>query len=620
MFEEEVLKLSEQPYYPEEESIYIPVVREPLYLFIKELWHSIVNKMVSITFIDGDYCFDHSLFEVIDGDKIKIAAISSQIRLDEIAQKNVPDEFKKFIKAINPYALNGNSYTAKLIREAIARMGKGQQAPIDYIDLRNDGRIHPRIKALLTESMNYGISVPLFFDSNPIGVLWGIRKEPLSPEKMERLTRQLHSFAKSISTIISLEVTKKKPDLPAIRRTIEKIDTTSLIKGLLYTRHKGQDLPIRTIFGWSIRYQKSFRLDASYIVPTSRGFSISLKSFLPEDLNDSGKTLLMIPGFFCRRSVFDLLAREMCFKYGYKVISMDLRGRSAPTIPKGKIYEGWSLDHFINEDFPAALAWIRANYPNDRIVVYGHSMGGMVARFYTAAFEQIRKMTMRIDLPDPRANIAGIVSIASPDNISYQMKLPGYNLFKMGFSAFSKVFLMKRFGIRLIDQILTLTVSSVVPTINLQRYFSLFNSLNMSMREVAYNLSSRILTLKDFVGYPQVTPPEIYLIMEDIICEESSLVTIQLIRSMLSDGPVRSYDGSINYCQLLEEHFNLPHCTIYGTQDAIVSPGSFQDIPYLMASDKSVVKAYDQGHLGIMMHPETVRSVAEYTHDWIKTL
>ncbi len=620
MFEEEGLKLSEQPYYPEEESIYIPVVREPLYLFIKKIWHSIVNKMVSIAFSEGDYCFDHSLFEVIDGDKIKIAAISSQIRLDDIAQKNVPEEFKKFIKATSPYALNGNNYSSNLIREAIGMMGKGALPPIDYIHLKEDDKIHPKIRGLLTETMNYAVSVPLFFESNPIGVLWGVRKEPLRKSQMDILVPQLHSFAKSISTIISLEVTKKKPDIPAIRRTIEKIDTTSLIKSLLYTKQKGQDLPIRTIFGWSIRYQKNFRLDASYIVPTSKGFSISLKSFLPEQINDSQKTLLMIPGFFCRRSVFDLLAREMCFKYGYKVISLDLRGRSTHTMPGGMLYEGWSLDQFINEDFPAALAWIRSQYPDDRIVVYGHSMGGMVARFYSAAYEQIRKMTMRIDLPDPDTHIAGIVSIASPDHISYQVKLPGYNLFKMGFSTFSKMFLMKYFGLKLIDQILTLTVSSVVPTINLQRYFSLFNSINLSMREVAYNLSARILTLKDFVGYPQVTPPEIYLLMEDIICEESTRVTIQLIRSMLTDAPIKSYDGSINYYELLNKHFTLPHCTIYGTQDAIVSPAAFSDIPYLTASKKSVLKSYEQGHLGIMMHPETVQSLSEYTDQWIKTL
>ncbi len=620
MFEEEARKLSEQPYYPEEESIYIPVVRESLYLFIKKIWYSIVNKMVSIAFPEGEYCFDHSLFEVIDGDKIKIAAISSQIQLDEIAQKNVPEEFKQFIKATSPYALNSQSYSANLIREGISRMGQGELPPIDYVDLRQDDRIHPKIKKLLTGTMNYAVSVPLFFNGNPIGLLWGVRKEPLNESQIDILVPQLDSFAKSISTIISLEVTKKKPDIPAIRRTIEKIDTTSLIKSLLYTRQKGQELPIRTIFGWSIRYQKNFRLDASYIVPTSKGFSISLKSFLPEEMNDSGQTLLMIPGFFCRRSVFDLLAREMCFKYGYKVISMDLRGRSSHTMPGGMLYEGWSLDQFINEDFPAALSWIHSQYPDDRIVVYGHSMGGMVARFYTAAYEQIRKRTMRIDLPDPDAYIAGIVSIASPDYISYQVKLPGYNLFKMGFSAVSKVFLMKYFGLKLIDQMLTLTVSSVVPTINLQRYFSLFNSINLSMREVAYNLSSRILTLKDFVGYPQVTPPEIYLLMEDIICEESTRVTIQLIRSMLTDSPIKSYDGTLNYYELLNKHFTLPHCAIYGTQDSIVSPESFTDIPYLTASEKSVLKSYDQGHLGIMMHPETVRSLAKYTNSWMKTL
>lgn len=620
MFEEEAPKLSEQPYYPEEESIYIPVVKEPLYLFIKKLWHSMVNKMVSIEFANGDYCFDHSLFEVIDGDTIKVAAISSQIRLDDIAQKKIPEEFKQFIKAVNPYALNGRSYTSHLIREAIVKTGKGELPPIDYVDLKNDDKVHPRIKELLTETMNYAVCVPLFFNNSPIGVLWGVCKEPLSKIQLEILIPQLHSFTKSISTIISLEVTKKKPDIPAIRRTIEKIDTTSLIKSLLYTKQKGQQIPIRTIFGWSIRYQKNFRLDASYIIPTSKGFSISLKSFLPEQMNNSGKTLLMIPGFFCRRSVFDLLAREMCFKYGYKVISMDLRGRSSHTMPKGMLYEGWSLDQFINDDFPAALSWVRTQYPNDQIVVYGHSMGGMIARFYTAAFQQIRKKTMRIDLPDPMSHIAGIVSIASPDYISYHVKLPGYKLFKMGFSAFSKVFLMKYFGLKLIDQFLTLTLSSVVPTINLQKYFSMFNSINLSMRQVAYNLSAKILTLKDFIGYPQVTPPEIYLLMEDIICEESTMVTIQLIRSLLTDSPIKSFDGTINYHELLNRHFSLPHCTIYGTEDAIVPHEGFETTPYLMASDKSVMKSYQQGHLGIMMHPETVRSLARYTDNWIKTL
>lgn len=617
---EEMLKLSEQPYYPEENSIHIPVVRESLYLFIKKIWHSIVNKMVSIEFAEGCYCFDHSLFEVIDGDQIKISAISSQIRLDDIAQKKIPQEFKNFIKATSPYALNGSSYTSNLIREGISKAGRGELPPIDYINLKEDARIHPKIKALLTETMNYAVAIPLFFNNNPIGVLWGVRKKPLAAEQLDVLIPQLHSFTKSISTIISLEVTKKKPDIPAIRRTIEKIDTTSLIKGLLYTRQKGQQLPIRTIFGWSIRYGKNFRLDASYIIPTAKGYSISLKSFLPEQMNDSKRTLLMIPGFFCRRSVFDLLAREMCFKYGYKVISMDLRGRSKHTLPGGMHYEGWSLDEFINEDFPAAIKWIREQYPDDRIVVYGHSMGGMVARFYTAAYDHIRKMRDLSDLPDPNRHIAGLVSIASPDHVAYQVKLPGYNLFKLGFSTFSKIFLMKYFGLKLIDQFLTLTVSSVIPTINLQKYFSLFNSINLSMRQVAYNLSARIITLKDFVGYPQVTPPEIYLLMEDIICEESTKVTIQLIRSMLTDSPIKSFDGTLNYHDRLNKHFRLPHCTIYGTEDAIVSPEAFTNVPYLRASAKSVMKSYDQGHLGIMMHPETVRSVAEYTDKWIKTL
>lgn len=62
----------------------------------------------------------------------------------------------------------------------------------------------------------------------------------------------------------------------------------------------------------------------------------------------------------------DKVAREMALKYGYRVFSMDMRGRSRQTLPYNGIKEGWTIDDFIQEDFPAVLNWIRESFPKER--------------------------------------------------------------------------------------------------------------------------------------------------------------------------------------------------------------------------------------------------------------
>lgn len=111
------------------------------------------------------------------------------------------------------------------------------------------------------------------------------------------------------------------------------------------------------------------------IIPTSKGYAVSLKQFTPEKLNSSNKNILMIPGFFCRRSVMDKLAKEMALRYGFRVLTMDMRGRSKQTMPKNGKKEGWTVDDYIQSDFPEVLRWIRRQYPTERTVVVGHSMG-----------------------------------------------------------------------------------------------------------------------------------------------------------------------------------------------------------------------------------------------------
>jgi hypothetical protein len=67
--------LSRQAFNPEEAHIYIPVIEGNVFEFIQKIWHSFVNKIVSLAFTERGYCFEYGLLEVIDGKFVRIAAV-----------------------------------------------------------------------------------------------------------------------------------------------------------------------------------------------------------------------------------------------------------------------------------------------------------------------------------------------------------------------------------------------------------------------------------------------------------------------------------------------------------------------------------------------------------------
>lgn len=614
------MTLSEQSFLPDEEYIFIPELKEQVFDFISQIWHSFVNKIVSITFTERDYCFEYGLFEVIDGETTRIAAVSSQVRLDDIAKQKIPKEFARFIKMTHPTPLSyQTNLTSNILREAIIKRGKGEKPPIVIVNLRKDKRIHPKLKEIIADDMNHSVGITLFFSDNPIGVLWGIRRDPLTPKQKALLFPQLYSLSAGISTIMALEFNRGTYNFRSVRKNIEKIDTNSSILNLFYTKKAGQSTPVRTIIGKSNLYNTKFRLDASYIVPTSRGYSISLKRFLPERENKTAKTLLMIPGFFCNRSIFDQLGREMAFRYGYKVISLDCRGRAKCTLPDGWFNKAWSIDDLIYEDFPKALAWIHEQYPNDRIVVYGHSMGGIIARCYTGSYQTIQEMTNRDDLPDPETHIAGIVSIASPDYVDVKLGIPGTNLMRFCTKLIPESFNLQTMSGNVFNKLLSLSISTVVPTINLNSFFSFLFDFHESIRQLTFDLSTRIFSLHDFIGFPQITPPEVYLLMEDIICEESTKVMIQFLRSQIFSNSIMSFDGKINYTENLK-NITLPVYHIMGSLDVIAPPETIRYGYNVISSTNKHLKGYRQGHIGLIMHPKTAQDIAKTTDQWIGTL
>lgn len=596
------------------DDIYIFPVPRSTYQFLEGIWTSFVNKMVSLIYFNDDPCFSYSLFEVIDQNALRVVASATHFKLKELAlNKNVPG-IDEYIKKAVPIALSDpRNESARYIREAIIDFNKGLRPEIKFLDLKNED-IHPDKKVLLSDTMNYAVGLPIFIKENPIGILWGIAKDPIEEHEKEELRQQFFSLFDVIEFVIGKELDSSM-DTYMARKNIEKADTHSSSKSLFYTMSGEQKEPVTSIIFRSYRYETEYRMDASYIIPTSKGYAVSVKSFTPEKRNDTGKHLLLIPGFFCRRSVMDKMARELALQHGYRVFSMDMRGRSKQTMPKNGRKEGWTVDDYIQSDFPEVLKWLKRQYPDEKTVVVGHSMGGMIPRFYAAAYNRICDKNKGCTLPDPDDYIAGIVSITSPNYIRLSNNLFYMDELKKGLDM-----IPSREVVDFFFNMASFSMQSTIQTIDLKRFFKMLLNLHESLRPFSYDVGTKMLTIKDFVGYKEISPPDWYFLVEDVFCEESVSVIMQFIHSQLSNEKAfLSADGKINYTEEMR-NFALPIYSILGTEDRIVPPETKEDDLDLLKSTNKIVEKYEQGHLGIIFHNETVRQICSRMHDWIAKL
>lgn len=598
------------------DDIFIFPVPDYTYKFLEKVWSAFVNKLVALTFTNNQPMFNYAVFEAIQDKNLKIVSSATHFKMKEIATRIGLKDIQEFINRALPVSIQDQeNLSANFIREAIISVETKKRPEVVFSSLK-DEKIHPNLRHLLSGTMNYAAGIPLFVKGNPIGMIWGIRRDRMTDEQREEVREQLSSLYDVVDFVVAREM-DNKADPYIAKKNIEKADLHSYAKHLYYTRTSGQVHPVTSIIFDCHTYNCSYRLDASYIIPSSNGFSVSLKRFEPEKTNDTGKILLLIPGFFCRRSVMDKVAREMALKYGYRVFSMDMRGRSRQTLPYNGIKEGWTIDDFIQEDFPAVLNWIRESFPKEKIVVMGHSMGGMIPRYYASAYETFvaKYPQTKVPLPDPKEAISGIISVTSPNFVSVGTNIPGMNAIKTGLSLLPTKSISD-----FIFDLTTFSLQSTLPTVDLNKFFKFLLGLHSSLRTVSFELSTKVVNLRDFVGYRQISPPEWYFLIEDIFCEESTKVILQFIRSQLSkDHAFFSFDGSINYTEL-QKNFELPIYSVLGTLDKIVPVDSVEEELKALPSKNNQIVKFDQGHLGILFHMPTVREMCAGFHDWIQKL
>ncbi len=598
---------------PSADHIFIHPIPRDMFLFLEKVWFAFVNKVVSLTFIDGRLAFEHSVFEVIDGDRMRISVSSSQTKMKKLVGQASPKEFRELIARVRPVPMDDPlNMSAAFLRRSIIDLSKCSPPPVADLALKKPGNLHPDLTRLLTPSMNYGVCVPLFTKGQALGMLWGIHNKPLSSSEREEIGWQFQTLHEGIDNIVAEELDCNRDDY-IVRRAIEKIETNSRVDQVIYRRQGPRLPPVKSLYAYSYRFKRQYRMDSSWIVPLSEGFSISLKQYLPHEENRTGVNLLMIPGFFCNRSAMDRLARQMALGHGFKVFALNIRGRGRITLPPERRRD-WTVDDYIWKDFPAALRWIRDHFPDERTVVVGHSMGGMIPKFYAGSYDSILAGRSRDGLPDPNESIAGIVSLSSPSYVGLDLKIPGIGLLEKGAGLFTTPLIG---GI--LRRLMFDTVPAPLKTVDLNHFFTLLGSMTRPSRMISYNLSRQVLTIKDFVGYRQISPPEWYFLMEDVFCRESLKVVFQFVHSQLADRAFMSFDGNTNYTEGLS-NLRLPVHAFFGENDTLAPPDSIRDGLAMITSQNKKQTLVPQGHLGIIMHPETVRFICEKATKWIEKL
>lgn len=123
--------------------------------------------------------------------------------------------------------------------------------------------------------------------------------------------------------------------------------------------------------------------DELHHVTTDDGVELGIHHHLPGDGPGDGEPVLLCHGLSVNHRNVAFGGEHGLASYlsdlGYDCWAPDLRGRGDSEVPG----ESWSFDHYVEEDLPAVIDYIRETTGHDAMHWVGHSMGGML--YYAVA-------------------------------------------------------------------------------------------------------------------------------------------------------------------------------------------------------------------------------------------
>ncbi|MDF3074032.1 MAG: hypothetical protein K0S54_1699 [Alphaproteobacteria bacterium] len=114
---------------------------------------------------------------------------------------------------------------------------------------------------------------------------------------------------------------------------------------------------------------------------TPSGWKLALRDFSAV-APDPGKPVILV---FAAMGAPARAYRRLCRWFanaGYPIATLDLRG-TGESLPIPRRGIDFGISQHLYEDWPAAVAWARQTYPERKLVLMGHSIGGQLSGIYT---------------------------------------------------------------------------------------------------------------------------------------------------------------------------------------------------------------------------------------------
>lgn len=111
-------------------------------------------------------------------------------------------------------------------------------------------------------------------------------------------------------------------------------------------------------------------------------FASTVRIFINET-NAQADVVLCLPAMGATAAYYSPFA-EALVAAGYHVVTADWRGKGLSILRAGRAVD-FGYREILQYDFPALFDCIRAEFPENNILVYGHSLGGQLGSLYLAA-------------------------------------------------------------------------------------------------------------------------------------------------------------------------------------------------------------------------------------------
>ncbi len=251
-------------------------------------------------------------------------------------------------------------------------------------------------------------------------------------------------------------------------------------------------------------------------------------------------------------------------KMGFHVFSVDLRGSGLSRLRK--IRYNFTFDDFVFKDVKEAVDFIRVRERVGKVVLAGHSLGGIVSYTFSAFF------------PD---KVYAIITFGSPVHFGR-----GVPLMKIVAKATSP---LRKTGV-------SHAIHLLWPRENIMKvlgFFGLFGIPAMRYRNI----------LKIAPLYPSYTRnfESPYDFWEKLIkgFEFSSPKLLSQVLRWIDEKKITSWDGKVNFTDEFRK-INQPIFALAGTLDKLAPPESVKPIFDIVSSEIKLYKEYEAGHLDII--------------------